>query len=215
LSGITKSDESPETAPTEASPETSTDASTSSSTTEDGSASTAETTASSVTPEVKPQEEPASAADISSSVQPEATEKQAESEPTQETETAKPEATTGDPDHDFRGIAPLFCNGCGKDIGNWTITSLHMCLYCTDMDLCGDCFETRRKEQSGELPPAWRTMCPANHRHLTAPMAGWGGVKNGVITVDGEKTLFDDWIKDLKEVKWPRAWEAFWAREMA
>ncbi|KAH8673354.1 hypothetical protein BX600DRAFT_508630 [Xylariales sp. PMI_506] len=124
------------------------------------------------------------------------------------------EVENANPNHDFnKNQSAAICNECDAQITSWEDQSVYMCLQCTDIDICGNCYAERLKRESGELPPVWRTLCPQGHKHLRAPMEGWGGVKNGVITVGEEKFVFTDWLKELKDVKWPKAWDEFWTRE--
>lgn len=44
-------------------------------------------------------------------------------------------------------------------------------------------------------------------------MKGWRGIKNGVVRVGEDEFSVKDWIKELKEVKWPKAWEKWWLRQ--
>jgi hypothetical protein len=124
------------------------------------------------------------------------------------------EDASSETDEDIDSNSGISCDECGKSITNWKEDSAYLCLYCTDIDICGTCFETRRQRERGELPAAWRTQCPKSHKHIKAPIEGWGGVKDGVITIGSEKIVFKEWLKDLKDVKWPNAWKAFWAKEM-
>jgi len=37
---------------------------------------------------------------------------------------------------------------------------------------------------------------------------------NGVMTIEGsEPVKFREWLDELKEVKWKKAWESFWGDE--
>ncbi|KAI0129137.1 hypothetical protein BJ170DRAFT_682921 [Xylariales sp. AK1849] len=132
------------------------------------------------------------------------------------TEHALEEHEVPESDEDINSVwGPLYCNECEKNINSWKVDSAYLCLYCTDMDLCGECYGKRIAREEGRLPPAWRTTCPKGHKHVKAPIAGWAGVKNGIITIGEEKIVFTKWLKELKDVKWPNAWKTFWAQEMA
>jgi hypothetical protein len=74
----------------------------------------------------------------------------------------------------------------------------------------------RKKRESGELPPDWRTLCPSGHKHIKAPAPGWKGVKDGVIRFEAEENniKFETWLSELKHSKWNTAWEMFWSKEM-
>lgn len=82
------------------------------------------------------------------------------------------------------------------------------------MDLCKDCFEKRRKQETGELPAPWRVLCPKGHKHIKAPVDGWEGMKDGRFMIKGEKIIFKEWLNELKNDKWPKAWTAFWSKEI-
>jgi hypothetical protein len=66
---------------------------------------------------------------------------------------------------------------------------------------------------SGKLPPDWRVICPAGHKHIRAPVEGWKGLKNGVLRFEDKEVIFRDWLVELKEKKWPEAWERYWDGE--
>lgn len=40
-------------------------------------------------------------------------------------------------------------------------------------------------------------------------MEDWGGIKDGVMTVGGEKIEFKVWLQQVKK-EWREAWEVFW-----
>ncbi|ORY05487.1 hypothetical protein BCR34DRAFT_604521 [Clohesyomyces aquaticus] len=64
-----------------------------------------------------------------------------------------------------------------------------------------------------ESGDSWTKFCAEGHHYIKGPMKGWKGIKNGVIQIDDEKLPVKDWIKGLKEERWPRAWEEFWRRQ--
>ena len=49
--------------------------------------------------------------------------------------------------------------------------------------------------------------------YVKAPVDGWRGVKNGVIRIGEEEIEFKEWLRSLKEERWPKAWENFWKGE--
>lgn len=111
--------------------------------------------------------------------------------------------------------APIFCKGCEIETSDWTTGPVHLCYYCAEVDLCQKCFDKRAKKISGEPieDEEWRLPCPDGHRHIQAPIEGWESLWEGVLTIDGEKLPFSQWLLELKEKRWPEAWERFWADE--
>lgn len=107
----------------------------------------------------------------------------------------------------------LGCDGCGELFSNWHNGSLYLCYYCTELDLCEKCYTNRSERLSGKLPPDWRVICPAGHKHIKAPAEGWKGLKNGVLKFEDKEMVFRDWLVELKEKKWPEAWERYWDGE--
>ncbi|ORY68464.1 uncharacterized protein BCR38DRAFT_481950 [Pseudomassariella vexata] len=108
----------------------------------------------------------------------------------------------------------IICSECDKVVSSGKQDSTYICLYCIEADLWGECFDKRARRQKGELEVAWRTVCPRGRKQTKALIEGWGGVNNGVITMGEEKISFKDWLKELKDVRWPNAWKAFWAEEL-
>ncbi|PKS12614.1 hypothetical protein jhhlp_000822 [Lomentospora prolificans] len=104
----------------------------------------------------------------------------------------------------------FFCDGCDQSFGNWRNGPLYVCVYCTEMDLCEKCYDKRADRLSGKLPPDWRVICPAGHKHVKAPAEKWKGLKNGVLKFEDKEVTFHDWLVELKEKKWPEAWERYW-----
>jgi hypothetical protein len=44
---------------------------------------------------------------------------------------------------------------------------------------------------------------------------GWRGIKGGVMRIEGENGVVEEitvqeWLKELQDVRWVRAWENFW-----
>lgn len=111
--------------------------------------------------------------------------------------------------------APIFCKGCGIEACDWTTGPVHLCYYCTEVDLCQTCFNMRAMKIAGEPieDEEWRLPCPDGHRHIQAPIEGWESLWEGVLTIGGEKLPFSQWLLELKEKRWPEAWERFWADE--
>lgn len=110
----------------------------------------------------------------------------------------------------------ISCKNCKKSVTNWNNGAVYLCYYCTELDLCEECYVVKKKRESGELPPDWHTLCPSGHKHIKAPSPGWKGVKDGVICFEVEEnnTRFETWLNELKHSKWNTAWETFWSKEM-
>jgi hypothetical protein len=107
----------------------------------------------------------------------------------------------------------VFCDGkCETGIHSWT-EPFYLCLICTNTDLCAKCHSKRLEwnTEGGEEP--WSSFCGKNHHYVKGPMAGWKGIKAGVIRIGEEEIPVKQWIKELKEERWPKAWEAFWLRQ--
>ncbi len=42
--------------------------------------------------------------------------------------------------------------------------------------------------------------CRRDHTHIKGPIQGWKGIKDGIMTIDGDKPIeFKAWLVDLKE----------------
>lgn len=59
----------------------------------------------------------------------------------------------------------------------------------------------------------WKGWCGKDHGYVKAPIEGWRGVKNGVLRIGEEEIDFKEWMRGLREERWPQAWESFWTRE--
>ena len=96
------------------------------------------------------------------------------------------------------------CDGCSKEFPYWVIDEpLYLCLICRDIDLCKDCHAKRLKanEEGSNTRVAY---CGMNHDYVKGPIEGWGGIKEGIMTVLPEKINFHHWLTDLEErwVEW-------------
>ncbi|KAG9204911.1 hypothetical protein G6514_010145 [Epicoccum nigrum] len=73
------------------------------------------------------------------------------------------------------------------------------CVICAETIICGECMEGQN---------ATFTYCGSNHSHIKVPMDGWIAVKNGEIHIENnEPILCREWLRQLREEKWPRVWE--------
>jgi hypothetical protein len=125
-----------------------------------------------------------------------------------ENANAEPNEDDEDIDADQWGLT---CNECSKAVSKWKQGALYLCYYCTELNLCEKCYDDKAARERGELPAHWRTLCPAGHRHIKAPVEGWKGVKAGVLRIGESKVPFRDWLAELETKKWPAAWERFWS----
>ncbi|KAF2107480.1 hypothetical protein BDV96DRAFT_653821 [Lophiotrema nucula] len=104
------------------------------------------------------------------------------------------------------------CDGCDRAITQWS-EPFYLCLICPNIDLCEDCHTKRLAWNRGQGEKSWTAFCAENHHYIKGPMKGWKGIKNGVIQIDDTEILVKDWIKGLKEDRWPKAWEKYWRRQ--
>ncbi|KAF2423186.1 hypothetical protein EJ08DRAFT_701311 [Tothia fuscella] len=116
-------------------------------------------------------------------------------------------------DEDLEDDGPVCCDGpCGSEWETYT-EPIHLCVICTNADLCTPCLAIRRAPvKEGEEEP---NFCGRNHRYLKAPIKGWRGVKDGMMRIESDdgsvvETAFTEWLAGLKNERWPKAWERFW-----
>ena len=108
------------------------------------------------------------------------------------------------------------CSGeCGQEeFESWKGRTLHQCVTCYFCFLCEDCYQKRLAYNTGTKREPGLLYCGINHKYVKGPIEGWKGVHNGVIMIDGEKPVkFREWLDELKETKWKKAWELFWLGE--
>lgn len=105
--------------------------------------------------------------------------------------------------------------GCGRPRCEvswraWKGRKIYQCLYCWNMIFCEACYEKRVGYNAGAAIPAGEHYCGKDHKYLRC-IDGWKGIKDGMVLIEGEEPFaFNDWVKELKEKKWPQAWEKFW-----
>lgn len=133
------------------------------------------------------------------------------------------------------GDFSIFCDGkCGRSIKQWT-EPFYLCLICPNTDLCEECHAKRSEwnvsastsnqtpssepdsdsglDTTAEAPTSWTTFCGENHHYIKGPMKGWNGIKDGVVRIEDKEFAVKDWIREMKEVRWPKAWERYWLRQ--
>jgi tetratricopeptide (TPR) repeat protein len=132
--------------------------------------------------------------------------------------TTTTEEATADITEDLNPYSSVICNGCQRIFNNWRNGAVYGCIECTDCDLCEDCFKKIDRCNKGEPWTEWKKYCGENHKYIRGPIAGWKGVKDGVIriekTEDGqvEELNFGVWLDGLQD-RWKEAWKGFWKRE--
>jgi hypothetical protein len=112
---------------------------------------------------------------------------------------------------EFFGIT---CDGdCRAEVVKWD-QPFYLCLICPSVDLCAGCLEKKRASVRGEEENSWKRVCSPDHCFIKGPMKGWKGIKNGVIRIEGKEAFtVKQWLKEMKEDRWPRAWESYWLRQ--
>ncbi|KAI9738405.1 MAG: hypothetical protein M1834_008908 [Cirrosporium novae-zelandiae] len=115
---------------------------------------------------------------------------------------------------DIDSNSEFTCSGeCGRRFHGWQNGPIYLCFICANCDLCEECYQKCQSRNRGEPFTHWQTYCGLNHKYIKGPVDGWKGIKHGYMTIGEEKTKFSDWLKELKETKWKKAWEKFWAKE--
>lgn len=105
------------------------------------------------------------------------------------------------------------CTGPRCDVSwrAWKGRKIYRCVYCWYTILCEACYEKRMAYNAGAPIPPGGHYCGKDHKYYSGAVDGWKGIKNGMVLIDGEEPFaFKDWLKELKEKKWPEAWERFW-----
>ncbi|KAJ4294462.1 hypothetical protein N0V90_008153 [Kalmusia sp. IMI 367209] len=105
----------------------------------------------------------------------------------------------------------VYCNTCREYLSRWT-RRLYLCLICLAVDICEKCYnrEVVQRRSISVNDDQTSYICNENHRYLKGYMKDWRGVKDGVIRIGDEELPVKEWIKGLKEVRWPQAWERYW-----
>jgi hypothetical protein len=120
-------------------------------------------------------------------------------------------------DEDIEDQPAVWCDGeCGSEWNAYK-EPIHICIYCSNADLCTACLKKRIAQNKGEASTYWVSYCGKDHKYLKGPLKGWKGVKDGVMRIEAEdgsleKLEVKQWLKELKEERWPKAWESFWLR---
>jgi hypothetical protein len=106
------------------------------------------------------------------------------------------------------------CDGqCGAGMQQWE-QPFYLCLICPNIDLCVDCLKKKRASKGEESEQSWKQVCNPDHCFIKGPMKGWKGVKEGVIRIEGRESFtVKQWLKEVKEERWARAWERYWLKQ--
>jgi tetratricopeptide (TPR) repeat protein len=103
-------------------------------------------------------------------------------------------------DEDLAHRGYINCDGeCPAQFLDYWSQPLYLCLTCVDVSLFEACYEKRIAQSSGRPSSHWRTYCGPNHEYIKGPIDGWGGVKEGVMTIGEVKVKFSDWLKDVEK----------------
>ena len=112
-------------------------------------------------------------------------------------EKSKDENKTDDEEEDKEDIAPYSWVDCDGDCSEPTFEDftggpLYNCLVCSNCDLCQICYDKKKKAPVEGEPEekSWREYCGKDHTFIKAPVEGWKGIKDGVMTIGDEKTAF-------------------------
>lgn len=118
-------------------------------------------------------------------------------------------------DQDLTGDrAKLGCDGdCGTMVMQWD-QPFYLCLICPNIDLCATCLDEKRASAKEEMKQKWKRKCSPDHYFIKGPMKGWNGIKEGVIRIEQKEPFtVKQWLKEMKEDRWPRAWERYWLKQ--
>ncbi|KAK4221088.1 hypothetical protein QBC38DRAFT_429682 [Podospora fimiseda] len=146
--------------------------------------------------------------------------------------SASPNSRTPSPasaeksEYDFNKHTQIECAACNKTISSFTKGRIYMCVYCTNVDLCEECYYKRLryygKSQEGViglgfgLPvesevdrKSYVEVCPWGHELIEAPVKGWKGVRGEMLEFGDEVVGFQDWLDGLRK-KWEQSWRVYW-----
>jgi hypothetical protein len=122
-------------------------------------------------------------------------------------------------DDDWGDLSGVELSCCGEQhmdnpvaVG-WDDGPMYLCILCAETQLCQGCFDKVRQYSRSDKWSYWKTYCGRDHKYIEGPIDGWKGVRDGVMVIGEVEQNVADWIQQLKEVKWPGAWETFWVRQ--
>lgn len=126
------------------------------------------------------------------------------------------------------------CDGECKPLVAWhswtDMPAMYTCTVCSNVALCEPCYMKRidynnnTEDKDLNKSRVGSRYCGTNHTYIKGPIEGWKGIKDGVMRIEtqageggGEKNVeqvkFRDWLDELKDVKWKKAWDEFWLHE--
>lgn len=127
---------------------------------------------------------------------------------------------------DEKDSSKIYCNGHCLPVTKfdpWN-QKLYVCLFCPNVAICESCHRTRMEWNSGSKPDDESDFCCDNGMYLKAPIEGYLGMENGVLSVtrianglgsehEGDKVEKIEFAKLLQEIEvaWKKAWEDHWA----
>lgn len=60
----------------------------------------------------------------------------------------------------------VWCNGCGKVIKTRKDCPFYLCVICTNVDLCTECYNKIQASNQGREWKEWQTVCGMHHRYV-------------------------------------------------
>ncbi|OCK73567.1 hypothetical protein K432DRAFT_430523 [Lepidopterella palustris CBS 459.81] len=100
-------------------------------------------------------------------------------------------------------------SGCG-DHKVWNDMShpLYKCTICAECSLCEDCHAELQALKGAKDAQGPDPYCGVNHSYIKVPMPGWLGIRKGKMYIEGrDPVIFNEWLKQLRERRWPQIWE--------
>nr|POF16323.1 hypothetical protein CFP56_23841 [Quercus suber] len=97
----------------------------------------------------------------------------------------------------------------------WKGRKMYICMTCDALSLCAECYEKRQAYNTGqkECPVSGPYFCGKDHKYIEGPVSGWGGIRNGIMTIDGVEVEWRMWLEELRNDRWMKAWDRFWSAD--
>lgn len=94
----------------------------------------------------------------------------------------------------------------------WGDRSMYLYITYSGKTVCDKCQEEYEAIQRGEGTYHGRYFYGIGHEYLKLPIEGWRGVRNGMLTLEGEEPVsMDDFLGKLRDEVCKDAWERLWA----